>query len=169
MPVYIDISVVIPEQCVERARPWTLKTLSLACGCFWVYSSTNFTTGRKNEELLYQVTLMTFGATVQKVIKFELLFRLKGMFSRVILTDETRHGPRNQSKGSTPNGVFHIEGQYEIFYTNPHPIISCSFWHTTLGVLVSYTVPHGPNVNADYHKFFIQYHQCCTAKQTEIL
>jgi len=47
VPVHIDIFVVIPEQCVEQARPWTVKVLSLACGCFWVYSTTNFTTGRK--------------------------------------------------------------------------------------------------------------------------
>lgn len=91
------------------------------------------------------------------------------MFNRVILTDETRHGPRNQSKGSTLNGVIRIDGQYEIFYTIPHSIISCSFWHTTQVVLVSYPVPHGPTVNADYHKFFLQYHQCCTAKRPEIL
>jgi len=85
--VHIDISVVIPEQCVKQAWLWTVKVLRLACGCFWVYSSTNFTTGRKNVELLYQVTLTTFGATVQKVVKFERLFRLKEMFNRVTLTD----------------------------------------------------------------------------------
>lgn len=107
MSVHIDVSVVIPEQTVEQARPWTVKELSLVCGCFWVYSFTIFTTGRKNEEILYQVTLTTSGATVPKVIKFERLFRLKEMFNRLILTAETRYGRRNQSNGS-PNDVIHM-------------------------------------------------------------
>lgn len=169
MSVHIDISVVIPEQCAEQARLWTVKVLRLACGCFWVYSSTNFTTGRKNVELLYQVTLTTFGATMQKVVKFERLFRLKEMFNRVTLTDETRHGPRNQSNGSTLYGVIHIDGQYIILHTIPCPRISRLFWHTTQGVLLSYPVPHGQTVNAGYHKFFLQYHLCRTAKRPDIL
>jgi hypothetical protein len=74
---------------------------------------------------------MTFGGTVQKVIKFERLFRLKEMFNRVILTDETRHGPRNQSNGSIPNDVIHIYGQNVIFHTISHSRISRSFWHTS--------------------------------------
>ena len=85
-----------------------MEELNLVCRCFWVYSSTNFTTGRKNEEFLYQVTLTKFGATVQKVIKFERLFRLKEIFNWVILTEETRHGHRNQSNGSIPNDDIHI-------------------------------------------------------------
>ena len=169
MSVHIDISVVIPEQCVEQARPCTVKELRLACGCLWVYSSTKFTTGRKNEEILYQVTLTPFGVTVQKVINFERLLRLKQVFNRLILTAETQHGPRSQSKGSPPNGVIHIYGQNVIFHTIHHPRIICSFWHTTQGVLVSYPVPHGQTVKADYHKFFLQYHLCLIAERPEIL
>jgi hypothetical protein len=112
---------------------------------------------------------MTFGVTVQKVIKFERLFRLKEMFNRVILTGEPRHGPRNQSNGSTPNGVIHIYGQNVIFHTISHPRISCSFWLTTQVVVVSYPVPHGQTVDADYHKFLLQYHICRTVKRPEIL
>ena len=108
MSVHLDISVVKPEQCVEQDRPWTVKELSLACWCLWVYSSTNFATGCKNVESVYQVTLTTFGTTVEKVIKFERIFRAMGMYNRVILTDETRNGPRDQSNGSPPNGVVHI-------------------------------------------------------------
>jgi len=105
---------------------------------------------------------------VQKVIKFERLFCLKEMFNRLILTDETRHGPRNQSNGSPPNGVVHIYGQNVISHTIHHPRTSCSFWHKTQGVLVSYPVPNGQTVKADYRKFFLHYHLCLTTKRQDI-
>jgi hypothetical protein len=109
------------------------------------------------------LTLTTFGTALEKVINFERLFRLKGMFNRVIFAAETRQGPRNQLNGSPPNGVIHIDNPN----INFHKIHRTP--HTTQCVLVSHPVPHEQTVNADCYKFFLYYHICRTVTRPEIL
>jgi hypothetical protein len=91
------------------------------------------------------------------------------MFNRVIFAAEARHGPRNQSNGSPPDGVIHIGYPNVNFQKFQHAQISCSLWHTSQDVLVSHPVPHGQTMYADYYKFLLLYHPCRTVTRPEIL